>query len=169
MDWKAKNAASMMTRSPWLLTLSFLVLTGGCSRGLGVPVRQPDGSYSISCKGPLSDCLRHAERACRDEGYTVAEGRDVREFVGHESGQSHVLIESSTATIYCGTHAPKPPIELKREAPPVAAAPVVAAPAPAAAPVCVPGATQACVGPAGCSGGQACKADGSGYDPCNCG
>src|SRR5262249_34258460 len=32
-----------------------------------------------------------------------------------------------------------------------------------------PGQSIACVGPAGCAGGQACKADGSGYEPCDCG
>ena len=35
--------------------------------------------------------------------------------------------------------------------------------------VCVPGSSVACTGPAGCSGGQVCKADGSGYDTCACG
>jgi len=35
--------------------------------------------------------------------------------------------------------------------------------------VCTPGLSVACVGPGGCSGGQACKSDGSGYEPCNCG
>jgi hypothetical protein len=35
--------------------------------------------------------------------------------------------------------------------------------------VCVPGITQACVGPAACSGGQACLTDGSGFGPCTCG
>jgi hypothetical protein len=34
---------------------------------------------------------------------------------------------------------------------------------------CTPGSTQACVGPGGCKGGQACVADGSGYSPCDCG
>jgi hypothetical protein len=34
--------------------------------------------------------------------------------------------------------------------------------------VCTPGSTQACVGVAACSGGQACKSDGSGYEPCAC-
>jgi hypothetical protein len=34
---------------------------------------------------------------------------------------------------------------------------------------CVPGATQACVGPAACSGGQSCLPDGSGFGPCDCG
>lgn len=35
--------------------------------------------------------------------------------------------------------------------------------------VCVPGASVACTGPAGCKGGQACLADGSGYAACDCG
>lgn len=35
--------------------------------------------------------------------------------------------------------------------------------------VCTPGASIACTGPAGCAGGQVCKADGTGYDACNCG
>lgn len=170
-----------------MLTLVFAAWPLACSRGSGAPVRQADGGYSLSCKGPLSDCLRHAERLCRDDGYTVTEGRDIRDLAGHASGQSQVLIEKSNATIYCGSHATRAPIELKREAPlePVAAAapapptpapappsstaPPAGASAPAPAAACVPGSTQACVGPAGCSGGQPCKADGTGYEPCNCG
>jgi hypothetical protein len=34
---------------------------------------------------------------------------------------------------------------------------------------CVPGATQVCVGPGACVGGQSCRGDGKGYDPCVCG
>jgi len=157
-----------MLRPFWMLAL----LSVACSHGTGRPVRQGDGGYSLSCKGPLSDCLHHAERLCKDDGYTVADARDVREFVGHESGQSHVLIQKSDATIYCGTHAPRTPIELKREPAPAAPAPSpapAAVPPPKPAPTCVPGSTQACVGPAGCAGGQACNATGTGYDPCNCG
>jgi hypothetical protein len=146
-----------------------ILLLVACSHGTGSPARQADGGYSLSCKGPLSDCLHHAERLCRDAGYTVAEARDVREVLGGETGQSRVLIQKSDATVYCGTHAPRPPIELKREPEPVA---VTAAPAPAPpkpAPVCVPGATQACVGPAGCNGGQTCSVDGSHFETCDCG
>jgi hypothetical protein len=164
-----------MTRPLWPLTVLFLTLPVACSHGSGTPVRQADGGYMLSCKGPLSDCLRHAERVCRDAGYTVTEGRDVRDLLGHESGQSQVMIEKSDATVYCGSHSTRAPIELKRETPvepvaPSVATPPVAAPVEAKpAPACVPGATQTCVGPGGCSGGQACKADGTGYDPCNCG
>jgi hypothetical protein len=35
--------------------------------------------------------------------------------------------------------------------------------------VCVPGATQVCLGPGACQGAQTCRDDGSGYEPCNCG
>jgi hypothetical protein len=44
--------------------------------------------------------------------------------------------------------------------------------APAALPagqVCAPGATQECVGPAACRGGQRCLPDGSGFSECDCG
>jgi len=34
---------------------------------------------------------------------------------------------------------------------------------------CTPGASQACVGPGACQGGQVCTADGTGYGPCDCG
>jgi len=34
---------------------------------------------------------------------------------------------------------------------------------------CTPGATQACVGAGSCKGGQACLADGSAWDKCDCG
>jgi len=59
-------------------------------------------------------------------------------------------------------------------APPVASAVPSPAPTPSAPPaapprVCVPGATQACLGPGACSGAQACRDDVSGYLPCDCG
>ena len=43
------------------------------------------------------------------------------------------------------------------------------APASASSPACVPGSTQACVGPGGCSGGQVCRPDGTGFGACDCG
>jgi hypothetical protein len=56
---------------------------------------------------------------------------------------------------------------------PVAAPPAPrtdAVPAPAGKGAhCVPGASQACVGPGGCQGGQVCLPDGSGLGPCDCG
>jgi hypothetical protein len=154
-----------------LLLLPLAMALPACSSTPGAPVKQPDGSYALFCKGPLSACLRHAERLCKDEGYTVAEARDVRELLGHESGQSQVMIEKSDATIYCGAHTSRAPIRLTREAEPPSETVVSAAPPPAPkpAPACVPGASQACVGPAGCTGGQTCAQDGTHFEACDCG
>lgn len=49
------------------------------------------------------------------------------------------------------------------------AAPVTGAAPATPAPHCVPGATQACLGPGACQGAQACREDGGGYLPCDCG
>jgi hypothetical protein len=160
-----------MQRAIWILPF-LLGSSGACSHGVG-PTRQADGGYQFSCKGPLVDCLKQAERLCREDGYTVTSGHDRREMLGHESGQSQVTVRKSDAIVYCGHTAPedeRPAIRLQREeAAPAAALPAPAAPAPAAPTrVCVPGATQACVGPGGCSGGQACAADGSQFEACNC-
>lgn len=158
-----------MPRAPWMV---MLLMPVACSHGSGSPARQADGGYSLSCRGPLTECLHHAEHLCGDAGYTVADARDARQVLGGDSGQSKVVIEKSDASIYCGSHAPRPPIELKREPEPpvtVTAAPPPAAPPAKPAAVCVPGATQACVGPAGCSGGQTCSADGTHFEACDCG
>jgi hypothetical protein len=55
-------------------------------------------------------------------------------------------------------------------APPSAtvASPATPTPAPAVR-VCVPGATQACLGPGACPGAQACREDASAFLPCDCG
>jgi hypothetical protein len=159
------------------VALSALLLCSlGCSGKPAGAVRQGDGSYHLACRGPLTDCLNRAERICREKGYSVASARDVRELLGHESGESQVEIRKSEAVIYCGASLPpaeRPMIELRRETPitpeptPPPAPPTAPTPPPARA--CVPGATQACVGPGGCSGGQACAEDGTRYEPCNCG
>jgi hypothetical protein len=158
---------------PRPLLLVLLLLSAACSRGASrPPSRLADGGYSLACRGPLSDCLRQAERVCGDGSYTVTEAQHIRQMLGAPTGQSQVVVQRSEATVYCGDHKPekeRPPIELKRATPlPPPAAP---APAPAAGPVraCVPGSTQACVGPAGCSGGQVCAADASHYEACDCG
>jgi hypothetical protein len=169
----AGGGKSARVMKPALLLLA-LSTTAACSQSSGRPARLSDGGYSLSCKGPLSDCLRHAEHLCHDEGYTVTEARDVHQLLGAETGQSRVLIQKSDATVYCGD-APHPTIRLQREptspAPAPVPTPALAPAAPVKAPTsaCIPGATQACVGPAGCSGGQTCAADGAHFEACDCG
>lgn len=166
-----------MTRFTLSFALSCLGALG-CSHGSGGgPARQADGGYRISCKAPLTDCLRQAERTCRSEGYTVTTGRDMQELLGAETGQSQVAVQKSEAVFYCGklaSSAERPMIELKRERPIEDVKPkeLVVAPTPPPAPpprACVPGATQSCIGPGGCSGGQGCAEDGSAFLPCDCG
>ncbi len=154
-----------MARLGWLA-----LLVTACSAGGGQPARLSDGGYRLSCRGPLSDCLRGADKLCREQGYTVTDARDQRELLGHEQGQSQVEVRKSQATIYCGKSPPPATPPPAFDPPPPPAPPPAPANAASPAPprVCVPGSTQACVGPAGCSGGQPCSADGTHFDPCNC-
>lgn len=158
-----------MQRAMLGLTLAFplLLVMSACSGGPRPPAKQSDGSYDLSCRGRLTSCLKQAERVCGDKGYTVASARDVRELLGHKAGQSQIGVESSEATIVCGTAPKEEPIRLQRAEQLETELPATAPPAPRGA--CVPGATQACVGPAGCSGGQVCAADGARFETCDCG
>jgi hypothetical protein len=58
-----------------------------------------------------------------------------------------------------------PPAQVIQEPPPAQPQPE---PAPAPAWRCVPAATQACVGPGACPGGQACLPDGLSWGACQC-
>jgi hypothetical protein len=147
-----------------LVGLVGLVALAGCSRGAEAPAQQPDGGYRLSCVGPLTECLERAEKLCKDEGYSVM-GQDTHEMLGHEQGQSQVEVRKSEATVYCGKpKAERSFVETKRDKlvsaspPPEKAAPLA----------CVPGSTQACIGPGACHGGQACAPDGSRFEACDC-
>ena len=161
---------------PWVWLLCGINV--GCSKGSGKPAQQPDGSYRLECNSPLTECLERAEQLCREQGYVLSEARDGLELLGHEQGQSQVAVRRSAATVYCANDNKPPPramVEVKgervtptkRESPADERNPYPEAPTTTTA--CVPGATQACVGPGGCSGGQACAADGSRFEACDCG
>jgi len=155
-----------------------IAIGAGCS-SLGVKPRHlEDGTLLLTCDGALSDCVRQAEDYCVDARVEVLEGRLRDGPTGHGGALSTSTI--AEVRFVCG----KSPLRLERprwlkKAPPPASsgpassAPGLAAPAPAAsaaapAALCVPGATQACVGPGACRGGQACLPDGSGFGPCDC-
>jgi hypothetical protein len=144
------------------------LLLVSCSSNSGQPTRLPDGSYRFSCRGPLTDCLKRADKVCRELGYTVTSARDARELLGHEQGQSQIEVRRSEATIHCGTTSP-PSSAPPQESAPVPVPKVAPAAPPEPARVCIPGSTQACVGPGGCSGGQICSAAGTHFEACDCG
>lgn len=153
--------------SPHLPLFVSLLTLAACSNAPHPPAKQPDGSYDLSCRGRLTLCLRQAERVCGDDGYTVQTARDVRELLGHKQGQSQIGVERSDATIFCGTAEKEAPIRLKREEQQETELPSV--PLSPRLQACVPGATQACVGPGGCTGGQVCSSDGARFESCDCG
>lgn len=161
-------------------------------------VHQGDGTIRLKCQAPLVNCLSNADAVCHGDTYEVVRARDQRDHFGQQSGSSQVEVRTSEAIIRCNSAAhplgqwdPEglPPLRLQRppeaegQQPGAAEAGVVggvggAAAANAAnganastanAHVCVPGATQACVGPGKCEGGQSCLPDGSGFAPCDCG
>jgi hypothetical protein len=91
--------------------------------------------------------------------------RDQRDTYGPEMGTAKVEVRSSEAIIRC-TSGGRPLTGWDSLTPP-SAAPVAAAPPPPRA--CVPGTTQACIGPGKCEGGQSCLPDASAFGPCDCG
>jgi hypothetical protein len=155
---------------------ALLALIGvACTHGVTVE-RVQTNTYRIRCgEASLDKCLAEAaNNACARRAYFVERGLSDVNLKG--STQTPVVAESSQAIIRCGpdTGWGEEGKALMAEPAPRAAAqapprPAAAAVAPKPAPVCAPGSTQACVGVAGCAGGQACVADGSGYSPCDCG
>ena len=177
-----------MQRRSTFLALVGLTLSGAtlaCSRsGPVVRERLPDGSFSFKCDGPLSFCLSHVDDVCQGGPYTVEAGWDQPSTQGVD--QTRVETHRSQAVVRCLRRGENPrtryaaPIATpvieaearSAELPPAQAPAAATTPAPAANPAaraCVPGSTQACIGAAACSGGQACLPDGSGFGPCDCG
>jgi hypothetical protein len=162
-----------------LVVFGGLVAAAGCARP-DLEIRAlPDGTRELTCKHTLPQCLSHVEDVCKGNSYEVLYATDTQKVYGSPSS-SEVESRTSQAVVHClGPHqksmagAPLP----AGVAVPVldANAPAASATAPAPAAVvtstraCIPGSTQACVGPGACSGGQACASDGSGFGPCDCG
>ncbi len=147
--------------------LGALLGAAACASSSATMQKLEDGSYRLECQSKLSACLRQVEDPCASYGYEVLNGRqEVRAF-GPEQLQSTYV--NSEAVVMCrnanglidDTPQPGGASSSENEASTVAGAP--------AAPLCVPGSTQSCVGPAGCGGGQKCAPDGSAYLDCDCG
>jgi hypothetical protein len=130
----------------------------GCATGNVERHRLADGSWQFTCKLSMDECVRHVEQVCSDKRYRILAGnsQNIVRDVPPGTREYH----TSDLTVTCGDEgAPSPE----------GAGPTLARPAASAGPVCVAGTTQACVGTAGCAGGQACRPDGTGYGPCDCG
>ncbi len=154
-----------MKRFFWLLPL-----VGACHSAVVPEVKQPDGSWHLSCGSSLAKCADRADTLCGGRGYVVLGGTSRRTMYGAADGISQVEKREADLTIACADHHDELPKVLVTNgvAPPPAVAVAPSAP-PAKTSACTPGATQQCVGAGACAGGQACLPDGSGFSPCDCG
>jgi hypothetical protein len=141
----------MLRRPTLLLVLSTLA----CSSNRDI-LQIGEHTYRLRCATSLTECLEQADTPCQ-QGFVVREGKDVRERAGidvvgtgaTEERSSEAVLVCRTDTLFDGDESDRPRLERQ--------------------PICAPGSSQACVGPGGCSGGQSCLDDGTGYDRCDCG
>jgi hypothetical protein len=146
------------------------VVVAGCATGSAVTTElRPDGIYHLKCKTTLQVCLNQAEVVCNDRSYAVLRAFDTHEYKGDITFPTSY--RSSEAFVRCGMRGTFGTENKALMTEPLCPAPPApASPAPvAAATGCTPGLSQACVGPGGCKGGQACARDGAGFGPCDCG
>ena len=127
---------------------------------------QPDGSYRLDCQVALTQCLVAVEEVCQ-QGYELVQAhQDVRVAGPRELTEPTV---TSEAIARCRTDPPVFGGQPKAAPiPPAPGEPTGGAPA-SASTACFPGATQACVGPGACKGGQQCLANGTAFGACDCG
>jgi hypothetical protein len=133
----------------------------------GVPEVQQqqlkDGSWQFTCQLPMAQCVNAARDACRLERYRILEGNSETRL--RDAPPFERAYHTSTLHFACTDDGGNPLLDFGNKPEPQASEP---ARAPSAA-SCIKGDTRACVGPAGCTGGQSCLADGSGYGACDCG
>jgi hypothetical protein len=122
------------------------------------PRKQEDGSYRVDCKEPLARCVTAFEGTC-PHGYELLQGHEYKQFYGPDAFNQPVV--TSEAVARC-----RKPGKSTAEA---TASGSGGAALKSSASACVPGATQTCVGPGACRGGQQCLADGTAFGPCDCG
>jgi hypothetical protein len=138
-----------------------LAAASACALPHAVTERSEDGIFHITCKGPLPRCLVEAEEICNHERYAVLRAFDMQDYKGNTAQPES--FRSSEAFIRCGTRGGwgDDNNALRKEP--------ICSETPRPTTVCTAGASVACVGPAGCHGGQMCLPDGSKLGPCDCG
>ena len=119
----------------------------------------------------MNECVQHFEAVCMDKRYRILSGQSKRDVRDVDPGTREY--RTSELVALCDRDA-LPPQIAGAGGPAAVVAPgpglmLAASASVASRSICVPGSTQACVGPGGCSGGQACRADGAGFGVCDCG
>jgi len=165
-----------LSRSPfdarrWLLFAALLL--GACSRSAKA-VRLPSDAdaeiYRITCGESIEICREKAVELCKAH-------YEILESVG--APISPPRVSTAPGPRSTGSRYQHPDwagqivvacVQTNGGAPTTAALPATRNPATESDQrVCVPGATQECLGPAACRGAQACLLDGRGFGACDCG
>jgi hypothetical protein len=162
----------MRAKAATRLSSVFVSLALGCATTRAVKTELgPDGVYHLKCATTLQVCLNQAEVLCNHERYAVLRAFDLHDYAGDLTQPTET--RQSEAFVRCGargTWGEENKALMASPLGPSAGAPAPSAPlAVSAAGLCTPGASQACVGVAGCKGGQVCAADGKAFGPCDCG
>ena len=130
-----------------------LVFLAACATGSVERQRLADGSWHLTCRLPMDECLRHFEQVCMDKRYRILSGRSQRDVRDVDPGTREY--RTSEITALCDRDA----AEMAASAPAPsasAAAPAASAVAPAAAASAsapAPAASAPVAKPAGMDGG----------------
>jgi hypothetical protein len=143
-------------------------VAAACASSSGIERKaQPDGSYRVDCRQPLTRCLTAIEEVC-GAGYSVVQAREERRYLGPREINAPYV--SSVVVARCGAQGGATTASTSEPAPAAASSGgEPSGPSPSTRGGCFPGATQACVGAGACRGGQQCLADGTAFGPCDCG
>jgi hypothetical protein len=145
----------------WLV--AFVVL--GCGPSLQ---QLQDGSLQLECRASLAACTGKASRYCEGQGCEILHGSQDQDSSRVVFRCRQQAMPKLLSMIVPGPSASTPPPSAgsARGAPSAPRSPAHQPSGPAR--VCVPGATQRCVGAGACQGGQACLPSGAGFGPCQC-
>jgi hypothetical protein len=161
-------SARVEARASFVGLVALIALGAGCATPHAVTIeRRPDGITHLTCKTSLQVCLNEAEALCGHRNYAVTRASDSHELKGDSVYPTE--FRTSEAFVCCVLGSGWGDQNHDPLAAPLCFAPPTALPAAPPSRACAPGASQACVGPAGCKGGQVCAPDGAAFGVCDCG
>lgn len=140
--------------------LGSLTMLAACAGPEVTTQPMKDGSFAVTCRLPMAECLRRVEDRCPLQRFRIIQGVSATHL--RDAPPFERAYHVSQLQVVCTG-------DDRESLPPIADK---AAGSPAVAPAshgCSRGETRECVGPGACKGGQACLPDQSGFGDCDCG
>jgi len=142
------------------LWFGLAALLSSCAPPRAQSQRLEDGSWLLICRTEMQRCVSEIERVCNDRHHrVVSASEEVRK---RDAPPFETTYYAARVNFVCGDG--PVPAAIADSGAEIADVSIVNTPR-----VCAPGDTRVCVGPAACRGGQACRPDGLGFGPCDCG